>query len=86
LTPSKSGAPSATAAGRIEPKARAPDMSRRPARATLADLNRAVKAAESASSPMAVEIAPDGTIRIVPALAGADRKAEPKGPPIDIRL
>jgi hypothetical protein len=61
-------------------------MSNRPARATQADINRAVRAAAAAPCPMAVEIAPDGTIRIIPALAVDQRKVEPKGPPLDIRL
>lgn len=41
-------------------------MSRRPARFTEADIRRALKAAERFDVPMAVEIKPDGTIRIVP--------------------
>lgn len=41
-------------------------MSRAPLRFTEADLRRAVKAAGSASLPMAAEILPDGTIRMVP--------------------
>jgi hypothetical protein len=41
-------------------------MSRRPARCTEADIKRALKAALSANPPMAVEILPNGTIRIVP--------------------
>ena len=40
-------------------------MSRRPARFTQADVRRAVEAAKSAGKDWAVEIAPDGTIRIV---------------------
>jgi hypothetical protein len=43
-------------------------MSRRPARFTQADVHRAVKAVMRAGVNMAVEIAPDGTIRIVPAI------------------
>lgn len=41
-------------------------MSRRVARATQADIGRAIKAAEKAGAHMAVEILPDGTIRLVP--------------------
>ena len=41
-------------------------MSRAPARFTEADVRRAVKVVERATKPMAVEIKPDGTIRIVP--------------------
>jgi hypothetical protein len=37
----------------------------RPARFTVADLRRAIKAAERSGPDWAVEIAPDGTIRIV---------------------
>lgn len=43
-------------------------MSRRPARCTEADIGRAIKAAGKAGKPMAVEILPDGTIRITPAV------------------
>jgi len=38
----------------------------RPARVTMSDMARAVRAAHSAPVPCVVEIAPDGTIRIVP--------------------
>lgn len=41
-------------------------MSRRPARATQADIRRAVAAARQAGGQMVVEITPDGTIRLVP--------------------
>lgn len=41
-------------------------MPRTAAKVTLADLNRAVKAASAAPTPMAVEVDADGTIRIVP--------------------
>jgi len=44
--------------------ARAP---RRIARCTQAEIRRAMRVAELAEKPMAVEILPDGTIRIVPA-------------------
>lgn len=44
-------------------------MSRRPARCTEADLKRAMKIADQSVVPRVVEIAPDGTIRIVPAAA-----------------
>ncbi len=37
----------------------------RPARFTVADLRRALRAAEQAGPDYAVEVAPDGTIRIV---------------------
>jgi hypothetical protein len=35
---------------------------------------------------MAVEVTPDGTIRIVPALAVEEKKAEPRPTKLDIRL
>lgn len=40
-------------------------MPNRPARFTIADLRRATKAAEQSGPDWAVEIAPDGTIRLV---------------------
>lgn len=39
-------------------------MTRRPARFTQADLDRALKAAERAGPDVAVDILPDGTIRL----------------------
>ena len=41
-------------------------MSRRPARVTQADIARSIRAAEQVGHGHIVEIAPDGTIRIVP--------------------
>jgi hypothetical protein len=41
-------------------------MSKRAARFTEADIRRAVRAVVKEAAPMAVEVAPDGTIRIVP--------------------
>jgi hypothetical protein len=41
-------------------------MSRRPARFTEADLRRAIRAVAKTNGRYTVEIAPDGTIRIVP--------------------
>jgi len=41
-------------------------MSRRPARVTEADIARALRAAARQSRPHAVEVLPDGTIRVVP--------------------
>jgi hypothetical protein len=41
-------------------------MSRRAARFTQADVARAIRAVEQTGARMAVEIGPDGTIRIVP--------------------
>lgn len=46
------------------------------ARVTQGDMARAVRAAHSAPVPCVVEIAPDGTIRIVP----VDRAAIPQDP------
>lgn len=40
-------------------------MSRRPARCTKADIRRALEAAQAAGVDVAVEILPDGTIRLV---------------------
>jgi hypothetical protein len=51
-------------------------MSRRPARCTEADLNRAIKAADRASVPRAVKIDPDGTIWIVPTKDALTAKPE----------
>jgi hypothetical protein len=48
----------------------------RPARVTMSDMARAVRAADAGRVPRAVEIAPDGTIRIVP----VDRAAIPQDP------
>lgn len=42
-------------------------MSRRPARCSQADIARAINAAKQAGVSMAVEITPDGTIRLTPA-------------------
>lgn len=53
-------------------------MSRRPARCTEADIHRAVKAIQRANACMAVEISPDGTIRIVPAKVITIEDANPK--------
>lgn len=55
-------------------------MSRRPARCTQADLRRAIKAAEQAGGHSAVEVLPDGTIRItpIPPQASEAPKAAPK--------
>jgi hypothetical protein len=46
-------------------------MSRRPARFTQADISRAIRAIQASGAPMAVEIVPDGTIRIIPANAAS---------------
>lgn len=41
-------------------------MSKRAARFTEADIRRAIRAVAKEGAPMAVEVAPDNTIRIVP--------------------
>lgn len=51
-------------------------MSRRPARATEADIRRAIHAAEKAGARMAVEILPDGTIRLTPIRPQADASTD----------
>jgi hypothetical protein len=60
-------------------------MPRRPARVTQADIARAIRAAEQAGSPRTVEIAPDGTIKLVPVEAGT-AKAEAIGTKREIIL
>jgi hypothetical protein len=47
-------------------------MSRRAARCTQADIARALSAAKQAGVSMAVEIDPDGTIRLTPAPGAAE--------------
>lgn len=42
-------------------------MANRPAKNTQAEIARALRAVKQVGMPMAVEIAPDGTIRLVPA-------------------
>jgi hypothetical protein len=54
-------------------------MSRRPARCTQADIRRAIEAAKQAGASMAVEILPDGTIRLMP-VGSAQR---PDAPSVD---
>jgi hypothetical protein len=41
-------------------------MSRTPARVTQADISRALRAAQAVGANVTVEVAPDGTIRLVP--------------------
>jgi hypothetical protein len=52
-------------------------MSRTPARFTQADVARAIRAAKQAGAG-AIELLPDGTIRINLARESADRKCEPE--------
>lgn len=55
-------------------------MSRRPARVTQADIHRAIKAVEQAGARMAMEIRPDGIIRIVPVPPAQSTTSEPPQP------
>ena len=52
-------------------------MSRRPARVTEADINRALRAAAKVGDHLAVDIQPDGTIRIAP-VSTTPEKNSPK--------
>ncbi|AKR55756.1 hypothetical protein XM25_08080 [Devosia sp. H5989] len=54
-------------------------MSRTPARATQADIARAIRAVEQVGAAAVVEVSRDGTIRIIP--AGIAVKTQP--PEID---
>ena len=54
-------------------------MSKTASRFTLTDISRAAKAAK-AEGAAAVEVLPDGTIRIVIAEARCDEKPEPEEP------
>lgn len=49
-------------------------MSRTPARFTQADVQRAIRAVKASGETMAVEIRPDGTIRLVP--VGDEKRPE----------
>lgn len=52
-------------------------MSRTPARCTQADIARAIRAVEQVGANAVVEVARDGTIRIIPAaIAGKSEKPE----------
>lgn len=51
-------------------------MSGRAAKVTQADLARAIRAIKQTGAAMCVEVAPDGTIRLVPVDSGTDRKEE----------
>lgn len=52
-------------------------MSRRPARATQADIRRAIEAAKAAGVAMAVEIRPDGSIRLIPVTPDMTKSVAP---------
>jgi len=53
-------------------------MSRTAARFTQADLARAVRAAKSVGDDMAVDLRPDGTIRIFRLVEGPNAAVEPQ--------
>ena len=62
-------------------------MTRRAARCTQSDIARALRAVEGSATPKAVEILPDGTIRIRPAPANDSRRpGSPVAPRKDIVL
>lgn len=48
-------------------------MSRTPAKVTQAAIARAIRAIEQTGAAMCVEIAPNGTIRLVPVDSGKDQ-------------
>jgi hypothetical protein len=52
-------------------------MSRRPARFTESDIRRALAAVTKSGGNAVVEIAPDGTIRLVPAALTTPTEAAP---------
>ena len=57
-------------------------MPRTAARVTQADIARAIRAAKQAGAEMAVEIAPDGTIRLVPVPGDVKPPSDPRLPPL----
>jgi len=61
-------------------------MSRTAARCTQADIARAIRAIEQTGAKMAVELAKDGTIRLVPTDAGATPKIDDVDSERDIEL
>lgn len=60
--------------------------SRRPARVSQADIARALRAVEQVGVSMAVEIAPDGTIRLVPIAPEEKRQKASVEPETEIVL
>ena len=52
-------------------------MSPRPARTTQADIARVLRAVAPIPTPMAVEVLPDGTIRITPYEPHRQAKSQP---------
>lgn len=61
-------------------------MPRRIAKTTQADIARALRAVNQLGLTMAVEVSPDGTIRIVPAEAVRVSMSEPSGKPQRTRI
>lgn len=61
-------------------------MPRTPARFTKAEVSRAIQAVLATGSIMSIEIAPDGTIRIVPYQPGQKRPSYVPDSPNDIIL
>lgn len=64
-------------------------MGNAPARFTVADISRAMLAANKAPYPAIIEIAPDSTIRIVPVDKSVDSKERPElkveeGTPVEL--
>lgn len=57
-------------------------MARGRLRFRQADIERALKAARSIGAAMAVEIAPDGTIRLIPAEQIPQSTRDPAGGPV----
>lgn len=55
-------------------------MSRRPARCTVAEIARALRAVEKTGAHVAVTILPDGTIKLLP-LATVDKPVQPVDDP-----
>ena len=58
-------------------------MPRTAARFTKADITRALAAVEKVGAPMAVEVLPDGTIRIVPVPPTQGDNGEKPAPEVD---
>ena len=67
------------------PAPRPAKRKRRPARATQADIRRAVSAAKQAGATMAVEVLPDGTIRLIPTVPVPETAPKATPEPIPAR-
>jgi hypothetical protein len=57
-------------------------MPRTAARVTQADIARALRAIEASGSSMAIEILPDGVIRLVPVDPAQEQRRRPKLEPV----